>query len=93
VEDDGTPEAAEAAAEIRRFLTDYFLNGQLEIWGGSDDLLSRCDPFIPVHIDLDATLENLREAERKCRETAAKRLATDITQPRAAPDNPQTNSH
>ncbi len=92
VVDDGTPEVAEEAAEIQRFLADYFANGQLEVWSGSDTLLGRCDPFIPINIDLGGTLENFREAEKKCREAAVNRRAIIVPQPHTAADRPQASS-
>ncbi|OYV38670.1 MAG: hypothetical protein B7Z80_09375 [Rhodospirillales bacterium 20-64-7] len=52
--DDGTPEAAEAVAELKRFSKDYFGNGQLCIYNAETGaLVSRKDDFIPMNMWLD----------------------------------------
>jgi hypothetical protein len=49
--DDGSVAAARDHQDIDRFFRDYFLNGELQMWDSeTGDLLSRCDPFIPVNI-------------------------------------------
>jgi hypothetical protein len=54
VTDAGTPEAAEAIAEIRRFSKEYFGNGQLHIYNAETGvLISRKDAYIPVNMFLD----------------------------------------
>ena len=54
VADAGTPEAAEAIAEIRRFSKEYFANGQLHIFNAeSEQLISRKDAYIPMNMFLD----------------------------------------
>jgi hypothetical protein len=65
VYDDGTASVAKAAADILRFESGYLANGSLEIWNDDANcLLGRCDPFIPVNIDLTRSCENLyRQAE------------------------------
>jgi len=55
--DDGSVTAAEHNADCQRFIRDYGLNGELQIWNASDGgLLSRKDAFIPLNcfIDLEA---------------------------------------
>ena len=66
VYDDGTLAAARFAADIMRFQRLYVLNGVLEVWDvDKGPVLGRCDPFIPVNIDLTATAKNFeRHAER-----------------------------
>lgn len=52
--DDGSADAAEAIAELRRFHKDYFGNGQLHIYNvETGALLSRKDAYIPVNMMLD----------------------------------------
>ena len=72
--DDGTENAARKVAEVTRFRLEYFLNGSLQVWDADrDELLGRCDMFIPVNADLGATKEGLdktiarweAEAERR----------------------------
>lgn len=49
--DDGSVAAARAHQDIERFIRDYFLNGELQVWDSeTGDLPSRCDPFIPVNV-------------------------------------------
>ncbi|WP_139174111.1 hypothetical protein [Methylobacterium sp. UNC378MF] len=57
LDDDGSVTAAEHNADCQRFIRDYGLNGELQIWNASDGgLLSRKDAFIPLNcfIDLEA---------------------------------------
>lgn len=89
VQDDSTPEAAEDAAEVQRFLGHYFANGQLEVWARHNNLLSRCNLFIPVNVDLGATVNNFLKAEKSCREAAANRRSVREAQPIAPGDAPQ----
>ena len=52
--DDGSPEAAEAIAEIGRFDRDYWGNGKLRILNAeTGELIARKDAFIPVNCFLD----------------------------------------
>jgi hypothetical protein len=49
--DDGSAEAAEATAEVKRFVKDYFGNGQLHIYNAQTGaLLSRKDAYLPVNM-------------------------------------------
>jgi hypothetical protein len=55
--DDGSVVAAEHNADCQRFIRDYGLNGELQIWNASNGgLLSRKDAFIPLncYFNLDA---------------------------------------
>ncbi len=52
--DTGTPESADAVAEIRRFQSEYFGNGQLHIVDtDTNDLIARKDAYIPMNMFLD----------------------------------------
>jgi hypothetical protein len=52
--DIGTADAAEAGAEVQRFMKEYIGNGRLEIVdAGTGALLSRKDAFIPTNFYLD----------------------------------------
>jgi hypothetical protein len=54
VQDAGTPDAAEAIAEVQRFSKEYFGNGQLHIYNAETGaLISRKDAYIPMNIFLD----------------------------------------
>jgi hypothetical protein len=54
MKDDGSAEAAEAIAELCRFVRDYWGNGQLRILNADTGvLISRKDAFIPVNMWLD----------------------------------------
>jgi hypothetical protein len=71
--DDGSAKAARNAAELTRFLKDYFGNGELHIYESETrELLSRVDGFIPVNFwpdvqGFDATIEEweAKAAERE----------------------------
>jgi hypothetical protein len=53
--DDGSPEAAEEIADIRRFYAEYFLNGELQIHNAdTGELIARKDAFIPRNMIFDA---------------------------------------
>lgn len=74
IKDDGSPEAAEDAAETQRFVAEYLANGILEIWEPvQDKCLGWCDPFIPENINLGATIQNFNQAEKEWREEAEHR--------------------
>jgi hypothetical protein len=67
VQDDGTAEAASNIAEVGRFMRDYWSNGRLQIFNAeTGDLISYCDPFIPVNawIDVDAINARIDEWDR-----------------------------
>jgi hypothetical protein len=56
IRDDGSATAMEHAAEHQRFRKFYFLNGELEILNAStSERMGRCDPFLPMNIDLGGT--------------------------------------
>ncbi|MCW1410040.1 hypothetical protein OLZ32_17415 [Rhizobium sp. 1AS11] len=74
--DDGSEVAARSYASVMRFVRDYILNGVLEVWDWDQRrLLGKCDAFIPLNVDLEATkraydsiirnYENLAEVRSK----------------------------
>ena len=76
--DDGTARAARFAADIMRFKRQYFLNGVLEVWDlEKNRVLGRCDPFMPVNVDLAATAESFERLERKFNSVARERESGD----------------
>lgn len=57
VRDDGTPEAIRLKRAVFLLRKEIFGNGELEVWAGEPPtLLGRADPFIPVNVDLPATM-------------------------------------
>jgi hypothetical protein len=58
--DDGSVGAAHSAVSRLQLLRGLILNGQLEAWDSERvELLGRCDPHIPLNIDLQRSLANL----------------------------------
>jgi hypothetical protein len=58
--DDGSVGAARSAIDRLQLLRGLILNGQLEAWDSERvGLLGRCDPHVPLNIDLRRSLENL----------------------------------
>jgi hypothetical protein len=82
--DTGTPEAAEAIAELRRFSMEHFGNGQLQICNAQTGaLISRKDAYIPVNIRLDHEAAKAEIADWKQladRRREWDRLSAEITQ-------------
>lgn len=73
VRDDGTACAAQNAAHIARFIRDYLGNGELQLWDAdTNELLSRCDAFIPTNcfLDHDAANANIAHWEALALERA-----------------------
>ena len=66
--DDGSVTASEYKRESRRFIRDYLLNGELQVWNAeTGELLSRLDPFMPLNmmIDLKGCNASIAEAEKE----------------------------
>jgi hypothetical protein len=64
--DNGSVAAAEHSKEMRRFVRDYFLNGELQMWNSETGaLLSRKDAFLPVNcfVDLDGCNADIAAAQ------------------------------
>jgi len=77
--DDGSETAARQGATVMRFCLDYIMNGILEVWDAeSIRLLGRCDAFLPVNVDMQATHRNFQENIRRI-EAEADRRAIDAT--------------
>jgi hypothetical protein len=73
--DDGTERAARQGIVVMRFLLDYFSNGILETWNfQQNELLGRCDAYLPMNVDMNATLRKF-EADIQRVETEAARRA------------------
>ena len=52
--DDGTPDSAEAIADVKRFFRDYFGNGRLHFYDAcTGALISRKDAYMPINMWLD----------------------------------------
>ena len=59
--DDGSVRSARYAAAVSQFKVDYIMNGILEVWNADDQqLLGRCDAFVPVNLDMAATSESFK---------------------------------
>jgi hypothetical protein len=79
VSDVGTPEAAETVAEVKRFLNEYFSNGQLHIYDAETGaLISRKDAFLPVNMFSDRKAADAEIALWK-REAARRREKCETT--------------
>lgn len=75
VQDDGTAQAAQNAAHMARFFRDYLGNGELQLWDAdTNEMLSRCDAFIPTNcfLDHDAANANIAHWEALAVERASK---------------------
>ncbi len=72
--DDGSSSIAEAAAELQRFIGDYFVDGSLELFEPErQQCIGRIDLVIPATIDVHITIENSKTAECHYREVASMR--------------------
>ncbi len=86
VVDDGSAEAVQCAIDQLRLLSSLLSNGQLEVWeAASGTLLGRTDPYIPVNIDLGASLRNIEQGIQGLTKLADARASTDPN-PAASPD-------
>jgi len=60
--DDGSVLPVQKELDRVQFLRGFLSNGVLEVWDSEREvLLGRCDPFIPVNVDLRSTDENLEQ--------------------------------
>jgi hypothetical protein len=74
--DDHTSIAAETFAATQQFTLDYLLNGELEVWDAdAQQLMGRCDAFIPVNVDMGRTSENYRARIAEAKAEAVRRSA------------------
>jgi hypothetical protein len=84
-EDDGSAASAGAAVLVERFRLDYFTNGILEVWDAdSGRLLGRCDPFIPLNVDMSRTIANFGTIIREIEKEANKRALEESQAPPSA---------
>jgi hypothetical protein len=75
--DDGSEYAARQGASAVQFCLDYLMNGILEVRAASSNqLLARCDAFLPTNLDMGATYRNYTETIQ-CLEAKAAERATD----------------
>jgi len=75
--DDGSPESADAFAEVRRFQNEYFGNGQLHIVdAATGNLISRKDAYVPVNMWLDHERGGGRSRALEANRTATTTVAT-----------------
>jgi hypothetical protein len=84
VYDDGSAGAAEMAKSVAEFRRAYFRNGRLQVWNAeTEQLMGRCDPFIPMNVDMGATDENFRETIRNlAAEGAIRRINEGTSDPK-----------
>jgi hypothetical protein len=60
VQDDGSPGAAMHIVDALKLRRRLIRNGQLEVWNADAEIvLGRCDPLVPVNVDIGATVANL----------------------------------
>jgi hypothetical protein len=79
--DDGSVAAAEYRCETQRFIRDYLMNGELQVWNAETGvLLSRCDAFMPVNcmVNLDGCNANIAAAQQ---EVKARKAALETYRP------------
>lgn len=61
-QDDGSETAVRNAVTVAQFEHDYIMNGMLEVWNTeSEQLLSRCDAFIPINLDMHGAHRNYQD--------------------------------
>ena len=61
-QDDGSETAVRNAVTVAQFEHDYIMNGMLEVWNTeSEQLLSRCDAFIPMNLDMHGAHRNYQD--------------------------------
>ena len=66
LKDNGSARAIRNVQDYLQLIRGLLLNGQLEIWDSHQNaLLGRCDPNIPVNIDLRRSLASLDEESQK----------------------------
>ena len=66
--DDGSVETINHMLDRISLCKGLLRNGQLEVWNSDEEiLLGRCDPFIPVNIDISRTIANLEKSTEELR--------------------------
>jgi hypothetical protein len=82
--DDGTEKPINYAMDQIGVIKGLLVNGQLEVWNSDHGvLLGRTDPFMPVNIDLVASLENFDRNLEQLRSESTRRKSGETK----APDN------
>ncbi len=76
IRDDGSPNAAMRAVDAVTLRRRLILNGQLEVWNADTGVvLGRCDPVVPVNVDIGATVANLDAQIERISAEAQRRAA------------------
>jgi hypothetical protein len=77
VRDDGSSKAIRYALDQVRCIEELYANGQLEVWdAGTNQLLGRCDPFLPQNITFHSLDEWGRRTRERLQTEAERRSAT-----------------
>ena len=78
--DDGSERAMREATSVAVFVRDYIGNGILEVWDTTkNDLLGRCDAFIPTNIDFVGTMRSYEKIINQYNEEAERRARLSTT--------------
>jgi hypothetical protein len=78
IRDDGSVAAAEKALGLLGFIRGLYSNGELEVWESDRQaLLGRCDAYIPLNIDLQATDQAFEMMAVKVRAEIERRRQAD----------------
>ena len=74
--DDGTEAAVHEAIAVMEFKKAYFGNGELVVKAvGKDELMGRCDPFMPTNVDMGGTRRNFQAIIDQLTKLAGERAA------------------
>lgn len=74
--DDGTVRAMQSVSDQVALVEALYSNGQLEVWDHAGQrLIGRCDPYLPLNVDVNATLENLHAYSEAAQKAAKERAA------------------
>jgi hypothetical protein len=78
--DDGSSEAVRRELDRVRFVRALYGNGQVEVWAApTNSILGRCDPFIPMNIDFQATDQNLDAIASNLESEATRRAGREAS--------------
>jgi hypothetical protein len=76
VGDDGSVKAIQNIVDAVAMQQGLLLNGQFEVWNAeTESLLGRTDPYVPVNIDLTASVNALESRTNELKRTEQERLA------------------
>jgi hypothetical protein len=74
IRDDGTAATIRHVIDYLRFRKYYYMNGELEVYDGEHDtLLGRCDPYLPVNVDLIGTAQSIDKGIEELEKEARRR--------------------